>query len=101
MFEASRLANMANLAWLSFFALGLMLLAWGGAMLLRGAGCPGWSVLGGMLAGLLLGPQFLGALVPRTYEEHVLGGPTQRMELDQMRSRAGADLLAAQAAHME
>lgn len=96
MFATGRLVNMANLVWPAIMIGTLLVIpAIIFARLLRSAGCPGWSVLGGLLAGLLMGSQILGALVPGPYEQHILGGTQQREALDHLRSRQGADVVAA------
>ena len=70
----------------------------GAAALLKWARCPGWAVVGGAVAGILLGPSIFGRVLPDQYEKLFVGGITQRAELDQLRSRQGADVLAAKEA---
>ena len=70
----------------------------GAAALLKWARCPGWAVVGGAVAGILLGPSIFGRALPDQYEKLFVGGITQRAELDQLRSRQGADVLAAKEA---
>jgi hypothetical protein len=63
---------------------------------LRRAGLPaGHSVLGGILAGMLLGPTIFGRAVPDQFERWFLGGAAQRETLDSLISRQGADLTVA------
>ncbi|MHC5024605.1 MAG: hypothetical protein ACYTGG_11985 [Planctomycetota bacterium] len=55
--------------------LGLPLLA---ALLLRWARCPGWSILGGAMAGILLGPTVLGRVAPIEFEKFFVGAVEER-----------------------
>jgi len=68
------------------------------AALLRQLGCPGNALIGGVLAGVLLGPTLMGRVMPATQERLFTGGIEQREQLQTVRSRHGADLLAARAA---
>ncbi|UCD75148.1 MAG: hypothetical protein JSV91_15365 [Phycisphaerales bacterium] len=52
------------------------------ALILRGARLPGWPVLGGLMAGILLGPTFLGGVSPNTYEQLFEGAVQQRIARD-------------------
>lgn len=66
--------------------IGLMLLVpAGAAALLRWARCPGWSVVGGVIGGLVLGPTILGRTAPQLYEDLFVGGVEQRRHLDVLR----------------
>lgn len=68
------------------------------ALLLRAARCPGWSALGGAVAGMILGPAILGRVAPIEYERFLLGGTEERIELDALDRRHAADRLAFEAA---
>jgi len=52
------------------------------AGLLRWARMPGWSVVGGVCAGLLLGPSLLGRVSPDIYETLFVGGKDARQQLE-------------------
>lgn len=66
------------------------------AALLKWARCPGWALIGGAVAGIILGPSIFGRVLPDQFEKLFVGGITQRADLDQLRSRQGADVLAAE-----
>ena len=70
--------------------------AW--ALLLRWTRCPGWSVVAGVAAGLLLGPTILGRVAPDLYSGIFDGGLDQHRQLRQLISRHGAERVAAHAA---
>lgn len=70
------------------------LIAWA----LRRTGAPGAAVLGGIIAGVLLGPTIFGRLAPRTFEQIVVGGVEQREARDTLDHRLGALLVASEAA---
>jgi hypothetical protein len=76
----------------------LLLLPAAAALLLRWARCPGWPVVGGAIAGILLGPTILGRVAPEVFERLIDGGAEERAVLDAARRRQAADLLAAQVA---
>jgi hypothetical protein len=61
------------------------------ALLLRWARCPGWSVVGGVAAGLVLGPGILGAVMPVEYERMFIGGVEEREAVDQIERRMEQD----------
>lgn len=66
------------------------------ALLLRLARCPGSGVLGGVLAGLLLGPTILGRRLPDEFERMFIGGVSEHatyldVERAQERERAAAE----------
>lgn len=83
----------------AFFSLVLLLVVSAGwAVLLRWARCPGFSVVGGVAAGLLLGPTILGRVAPDLHDALFAGGLQEQRELRQIVSRQGADRLAAAAA---
>ena len=71
------------------------------ALLLRSARCPGWAVVGGAVAGILMGPAIFGRIAPDTFEKVFVGGFEQRQALDSLKRRQGADILAAQAAGLD
>ena len=68
----------------------------GAAALLKWARCPGWALVGGAIAGIILGPSIFGRVLPNQYEKLFVGGKQHLVELDQLLSRQGADVLAAQ-----
>ncbi len=68
------------------------------ALLLRWCRCHGWAVLGGTVAGILLGPAIFGRIDPNDYERLFIGGIQQRESLDHLKRRHGADIAAARAA---
>jgi len=68
------------------------------AGLLRWARAPGAAVIGGAIAGILLGPTIFGRVMPTTYEELFIGGASQREQLEQAARGHHAELLAAQEA---
>lgn len=59
----------------------LILGAGAGAALLRTAKAPGAAMLGGVVAGVLLGPTLLGRIAPQWYEVQIAGGHDQRRDL--------------------
>jgi len=63
------------------------------AALLRGAGAPGWATLGGIMAGLLLGPVILGRVSPDFHERLFVGGQAERQKRDSLAIRHGAERL--------
>jgi hypothetical protein len=71
------------------------------ALLLRWARCPGAAVLGGAIAGILMGPAVFGRIAPEAFERAFVGGFEQRQALDSLRRRQGADLLAAEAGGLD
>ncbi len=80
-------------------AVALLLAASAGwAALLRWARCPGWPVVGGMVAGLLLGPTILGLVLPQHFVSIFDGGTEPRAAIRHLASRHGAELLAAETA---
>jgi len=81
---------------LAFFI--LIVAAVAAAALLRWARCPGWALIGGAVAGIILGPSIFGRVLPDQFEKLFVGGITQRANLDQLRSRQVADVLAAKGA---
>ncbi|HVZ93451.1 MAG TPA: hypothetical protein VG797_02975 [Phycisphaerales bacterium] len=72
------------------------------ALLLRWARVPGEkhgaAIVGGVVAGLLLGPGIFGRVYPARYEALYVGGVAERNELDDLRARQAADLTALRAA---
>ncbi|MCI0363450.1 MAG: hypothetical protein L0219_06175, partial [Phycisphaerales bacterium] len=57
---------------------------------------PGRALVGGMIAGFLLGPGVFGRAFPTEYEANVVGGVPQRLARDKTVSRHHADFLVAQ-----
>ncbi len=76
----------------------LLVVSTGWAVLLRWTRCPGWSVAGGVAAGLLLGPTILGRVAPDLYGSVFDGGLEEHRQLRQIVSRHGAERVAAHAA---
>ncbi|MHC4416738.1 MAG: hypothetical protein ACYS0G_15825, partial [Planctomycetota bacterium] len=76
----------------------LMLVPAAAAALLRRARCPGWPVVGGVLAGIVLGPTILGRVLPDRYAQVFSGGTRQHQTLRELAGRQGADLVAAEQA---
>lgn len=72
----------------------LSLLAIGLAELLRRLGCSGWRIVGGLAAGILLGPTVFGRVAPSTYESTFLGGGAARAEVHAIDREHGAYLTA-------
>ena len=70
------------------------------ALLLRWARCPGWSVLGGVIGGMVVGPTVFGRVAPAEFERLFVGGAAQRQALDELERRQGADVLAGEAARL-
>lgn len=79
-------------------ALAAAVVAW----ILRGAGIaggrPAAAVVGGLIAGVLLGPAVLGQSAPRLHERLYVGGIPERHALESLLARQAADRLALQAA---
>lgn len=77
---------------------GLLVLPAACAALLRWAGSSrrgpqtGWSLLGGIMAGVLLGPVIFGRLLPSEFERCIIGGVQEHHARDALISRQGADL---------
>jgi hypothetical protein len=71
------------------------------ALLLRWGRCPGWAVVGGAVAGILMGPAIFGRIAPEAFEKTFIGGFEQRQALDSLKRRQGADVLAAQTAGLD
>jgi hypothetical protein len=55
----------------------------------------GWAMLGGVIAGILVGPTILGRLAPAQYERWYLGGSAERQQREQIIRQHQADVLAA------
>lgn len=79
----------------------LVLVPAGWAALLRWARCPGWAVVGGLIGGLMLGPTIFGRVMPHQYEAMVPGGVRERLALQHLTGRHGADLIAAEIANLD
>lgn len=67
-------------------------------LLLRAAGLGRAAVLGGLLAGTLVGATVLGRAAPDAYQRYFVGGVAQRDALRHLRRGHGADLTALRAA---
>lgn len=81
----------ATLLYLAALFVAASVLAW----LLKRAGAPGWAIVGGVIAGILLGPTIFGRLAPTMYESIVVGGMEQRESLQELVNQHQADRLAA------
>ena len=66
------------------------------AALLRWARCPGWAVLGGAVAGIVLGPSICGRALPIQFEILYVGGVEQQAKLEHFVRRQQADAIAAE-----
>lgn len=77
------------------------LLRWAAGGQRSGFPTTAWAILGGTLAGILMGPTILGRILPDDHERWFSGGVQQRIERDQLISRHGADLIAAGHAQMD
>ena len=66
------------------------------AALLRWARCPGWAVLGGAVAGIVLGPSIFGRALPAQFVTLYVGGVEQQAELEHFVRRQQADAIAAE-----
>lgn len=86
--------NDAMMLWLLMTA--LLTLPAGCALALRSVRCPGWPVVGGIVAGILLGPSLFGRIAPNSYEQWFIGGVEQREQRDALRSRHVAEQLIAE-----
>jgi hypothetical protein len=73
--------------------------AW--AALLRWARCPGWAVMGGVVAGIILGPSVFGRVLPDRFDDTMVGGRQQRQALQELTGRQGAERLVAEHAGLE
>jgi hypothetical protein len=73
--------------------------AW--SALLRWARCPGWPVVGGAVAGIILGPAIFGRVMPDRYEALLVGGAEQRQAIGQLERLQEADRLAAEHAGLD
>lgn len=63
--------------------------------MLKSARTPGWAVLGGLLAGVLMGPTLFGRLMPQSFETIFIGGTLQRQGLEDLQHRHRRDLAVA------
>lgn len=87
---------MSGMSPLNLAASGLLVaFAWFCGAMLKSARMPGWAVMGGILAGLLLGPGVFGRVLPVQFESLFVGGIEQRQARDQRIRRHGADLVVA------
>jgi hypothetical protein len=73
--------------------------AW--AALLRWARCPGWPVMGGVVAGIILGPTVFGRVLPDQYDRMLVGGQQERQALRALTGQQGADRIAAEHAGLD
>ncbi len=64
------------------------------AALLRWARCPGWAVVGGAVAGIVLGPSIFGRVLPAQFEAMYVGGVAQRAVLEHFVRRQQAEAIA-------
>ncbi len=71
------------------------------AVLFRWTRCPGFAVVGGVAAGLLLGPTILGRVAPDVHRAVFTGGVEQYAELRRVVSLNGAEQLAAREARFD
>lgn len=71
------------------FSLALIALAVVMSMALRRLGAPGGAILGGLVAGIVLGPTLAGRVAPTWYEQTVIGAFEEREELDRLRAVHG------------
>jgi hypothetical protein len=67
--------------WMGVVLLVLVAVLW--AALLRWVRAPGWAVVGGLVAGFLLGPTILGRALPGTHEVLFRGGAAERIALEE------------------
>jgi hypothetical protein len=65
------------------------------ALLLRWARCPGWPLIGGVIAGILLGPSIFGRIAPDAFEKCFVGGIEERDTRDALARRQAAERLVA------
>ncbi len=68
------------------------------AAMLRWARCPGWAVLGGAVAGIVLGPSIFGRALPAQFQTLYVGGVEQQAVLEHFVRRQQADAIAAEPA---
>ncbi|MCC6908372.1 MAG: hypothetical protein IT430_10560 [Phycisphaerales bacterium] len=66
-------------------------------LLLRAAGLARAAIVGGLVAGVLVGATVLGRAAPDVHERWFVGGAAERQALEKLRSRQGADVEALQA----
>ncbi len=65
------------------------------ALLLRWARCAGWPIIGGLLAGIILGPTIFGRLQPTPHEQLFVGSVEERRALDDLLHEMNRDLVVA------
>lgn len=65
------------------------------AVVLKWTKIRAWSMVGGVVGGILLGPAVLGSVAPSYWEGIFLGGVAEREELTQLDRQQHADILAA------
>ncbi len=65
------------------------------AVILKWAKIRAWSMAGGLIGGILLGPMILGAVAPPYWEGIFQGGVSERDESTQLERQQQADILAA------
>ncbi len=79
----------------------LLVVATAAAALFRWARCPGWPVVGGVLAGIILGPTIFGRVMPDQFEAMFAGGVEERQAMGELIRRQGADMLAVEHAGVD
>ena len=66
------------------------------AALLRWARCPGWAVVGGVVAGIVLGPTVLGRVLPERFDALFVGGVAEGRALAAIVREHEADRIVAE-----
>ncbi|HWB19609.1 MAG TPA: hypothetical protein VG711_04855, partial [Phycisphaerales bacterium] len=61
------------------------------SFILRKARIPGFPIIAGLIAGVLLGPSFLGRIAPDFHERLFIGGASERITLNHVLARENAD----------
>jgi hypothetical protein len=92
---------MRPLAHLLILAAMLLIVPAACAAILRAVNAPGSAILGGLVAGVLLGPTIFGRILPVQFETLLVGGVTERQHLEELRRRQAADIIAAEHARFD